>query len=518
MKSRLLSIVFFLLIFSCLDAELFAFGKKEAESVPPVNTEWILCVTAPDVSGLPLTRQITGDNVARNLVRDLQHLSFRKRGGEEAAYYEDYAWVTARAAAAKAISTKRAERDLLVYKGNQQWKYRKDLKAADEAILKLEEDLAKIDAASPVAEAEPLFKLAETNNNGTFPALPVEGYEYLFCKEQKIDAFLASSLSEYHGRTYLNIKMYTLYSRSFSFEDSVLFSSDDISAAFGEISGRLTEAIAAINQAGVIVYASPEDAIATIDGSYAAKDEIHDHSPGTAEVAVRSDHHVPVSLSLELNAGELAEIFINLTPMALAAFEADVPGKPGSKVFLGSQYVGETPLSLELPASGHVYISVETPEGEIGTMIYRDNQLVRGSAEFVQKDGSGIASFGTSMPASAEEKRVAKARKGFYISYGIFWFVLPTSIMVSGHAKTYMKQGDEPWRNPYYATAQVAWMTALGVTISQIVRYLYVSGRDATPIVRVPEKVIEDEMAPEKVVGKEAVVEEDLMEEKEAEE
>ena len=114
MKSRLLVNVFSLLILLFIHGGLSAFGKKETVENMPVNTEWTLCITAPDVSGLPVTRQITGDMAARNLARALKDLSFRQRGEEESAYYRDYAWVTSRATAAKALAAKRSERDLLV--------------------------------------------------------------------------------------------------------------------------------------------------------------------------------------------------------------------------------------------------------------------------------------------------------------------------------------------------------------------------------------------------------------------
>jgi len=509
MKNSFLFTVFFLLIFLFSFRELLAFGKKEEPGNAPVNTEWILCITAPDVSGLPLVHQITGDTVSRNLLKTLQGLNFRQRGDEEAAYYKDFAWTSSRAAAAKALSTKRAERDLLIYKGDRPWRYRKSLRTVDDAILKLEADLAKIDAVAPVVERKPAFKLAASNISGTFPKPPEDGNEYRFCTGQKADAFLVSSLLEYHDRIFLTVRMYTLYNRSFSYEDSVLFSSDDIIGAMEEISGRLVAAVSSINQAGIVVKASPEESTVIIEGSFAEMGEIRTYSPGTVEVAVHSNNYMPVSVPVELRPGELAELFINLTPMGLAAFEANVPGKPGSKVFVGSLYAGETPLKLELPRSAYTYVSVETVDGQVGSIIYRDNDLVKGKADFVWADNSRRADFATSFPVSSEEKRVDRARRGFYAAYGAFWVILPVSLIAAGlagnhidaynyytaspgadsNSQLYKDLYDSAVRYNYVRIgAHIAWGTALAVTISQIVRYLYVSGGDSTPIVRVSDK------------------------------
>ena len=509
------NICFFLfLVFYSSCTGLFAFGKKDLPADKgPVNSDWTICITAPDVSSLPLTRQITGDAVVRNLAKSLQNLDFRIRGEEESAYYQDYAWTKASADAARALDTKRRERDLIVYRGDPKWKYRKNIKSVDADILKLENTLAEISAKAPLVESKPLIKLMEGNKSGTFPSPPAEGGEYRFCTEQKADAFVLCSLAEYHGRLFLNVRMYTLYTRSYTFEDSILFSSDDFGSAMDEISVRLAMVISGSLPAGLVIHASPEAAIVAIDGSFTARDEMHMLPQGTADISVRSDNYVPLSVPLDLKAGEIAEMFVDLTPIGLAAFEANVPGKPGSKVFLGGLYVGETPLSLELPRSEYMYISVETPEGEIGSMAYRDNSFLKGSAQFIQADGGGSASFNTKLPVSAEEKRVDRARRGFYWAYGAFWFILPASILLVSHANSYINEYN--YAMAYYNShnsypfdaktmdkvtsrantwnyirigAHITWGAALGVTFFQIFRYLYVSRTDATPILKVQPK------------------------------
>ena len=178
-------------------------------------------------------------------------------------------------------------------------------------------------------------------------------------------------------------------------------------------------------------------------------------------------------------------------------------------------YVGETPLTLELPRTQFAYISVENSGGEIGSAVYRDNDLVKGSAHFTSINGSpGTMSFNTKAPVSPEEKRVDRARRGFYGAYGAFWVILPATLLTAGIAGNYITAHnyiaanylypDEYdrrkeiydkailGRNISYAAYGVMG-TALGITFFQIFRYLYISGGDSTPIVKAPKKSPETE-------------------------
>ena len=495
-------------------SSLSAFGRRDAEAdTGPVNTEWILCITSIDVSSLPVARHITGDTIVKSLASSVENMDFRVRGEPETAYYRDLAWAKSRAAAAKALQAKRNERDLLVFRGDPSWKYRKNLKTVDAAIAKLEEDMARIDARAPVVERKPVFRFTDGNKNGLYPKAPGEGDEYRFCADQKADAFLAGDLSEYHGRLFLSVRMYTLYTRSFSYEDFVLFSSEDLSGAVDEISVRLAAAVSETLPSAILVAATPSDAMVSIDGTFAGRGDMekYTHSPGAADITVRADNYTPISFTLDINEGELAEIYIDLTSLGSSVLEASVPGNPGSNVFLGSLYIGETPLTLQLPKNQYSYISVETPSGETGSVVYRDNDLVRGSAQFVRAGNSaGAAAFSTKVPVSPGEKRVDRARRGFYGAYGVFWVVLPLAILTAGISGTYINtnnyvQGrppiDDPmsdvereFRNRRFNEATMArkiqigataaWTTTLGITFFQIFRYLYVSGGDSTPLVR----------------------------------
>ena len=521
---RLRAVGFFplvvLLMFSAA-LPLFAFGSKEVPAdITPVNGDYVLCVTDFDASALSQSRQLTGDTVVKKLTGVLLDLSYRMRGEQETAYYRDSAWAKSRADAAKALAAKQNDRDLLIYKGDSAWRYRKNLKTVDDAIAGLTDDLAKIDATAPVVESKPTFTLTDGNKSDTYPAPPKSGDENQFCTDQKADAFLTGTLSEYHGRIYLSIKIYTLYNRSYSYQDSVLFSSEDLNAAMDEISGRLAAAVSGTPPAAIQVHATPSNALVIVDSNHAGRGEMGTatRSPGTAEIVARADNYVPASFSVDLKPGELTDVFIDLTPLSLSAFDVDVPDSPHSRVFVGGLYVGDTPLSLQLPRDSFSYISVETPEGKTASVVYRDNTLVKGNAQFVRKDDtSGSAMLTTKAPVSPEEKRVDKARHAFYTAYGVFWFILPASLLTASIAGTYItannnylaSPGFDPSSSTYsniHSTALASTYVqgaaygvmgvALGVTFFQIFRYLFVSGGDATPIIKAPAPAPAPDSAP----------------------
>ena len=488
MKSKY---IFLLLLFFAMLNAIFASGKKQKEEEKPVNTEWTLCITAFDVSSVPLAWQTAGDTITRSIAAALQNLDFRFRQDEETTYYRDYAWAKNRVAAMDALVKKRNERDALLFKGDPEWKYEKDLKIIDEAILKLEKDVAAVVERVPLVEEKPAFKLSEKNLKGTFPPPPSPGTEYRFSTTEKADAILFGSLSEYYGRMFLDLKMYTRHTNSFSYKNSLLFSTEDLNKAMAEISDHLAQAVSDTFPSAILVRSSPTDAMVTIDGVFMGQGatELRTHSPGKADIAITAGNYIPVSVPLELNPGELAELSVDLTPKGITTFSAEVSGKPGSKVFLGSLYSGETPITLELPKHESTYISVETPEGDVGSLIIRNSSLVRGSAQFTSANDYVKADFFTAAPVSEEEKKVENARRRFYTSYGAFWFILPAALLTAGIAETHEAVNHDAGT---YSTirmgSNIAWGAALGVTLFQVFRYLYVSRQDSTPIVKVPPK------------------------------
>ncbi|GHU01430.1 hypothetical protein FACS1894147_01250 [Spirochaetia bacterium] len=461
-------------------------GGKVEEVVPEVkNSEWVFAVTALDVSALPEDRRLLGETLTRTLLESLRTVETRRRMDKETAYYREYAYVKQRGDTAKKLAAKRNERDQLIYQGDPDWQYRKKLKAIDAEITKLETEYVKAEGEMPSISDKPAFKFAESNSSSTFPAAPAAGSEYRFCQDQKADAFLAGTVSEFNGRLYVSVKMYTKFTRSYSHEDSVLFSIEDTTQAMHELADRLAAALSGEEPAFIAVHAGPEDPPVLINGAFAGRGEValQEHPPGDVTVDVYADDYIAASVPLALQSGEIAELYINLAPLSRQALVIDVPGKPGTLVFRGSLYLGVTPLEVFVPVNGYGYFHVETAEGETGRVV------VAGSGK--PENASTVFDVRTTMPPLPAEKRVDKARKRFYGYYGAFWVILPAALLLAGNSTAYTNQYNRNQTQENYDAATTWYNVSLGAGVAagvaaalmiyQAVKYVGSSDDYSTP-------------------------------------
>lgn len=474
--------VFFSMAALYFTLALPAFGRSSAEEPPqmePLNREWVLCVTAFDVSSFPPERRLIGELVGRNLVRSLNSVDRRVRVSREFAYYEDYARTQSRAEAARALAAKRDERDALFYRGNPRWKYRKDLRALEGEIAELEKAYRAAEALMPNITGEPLFRLSEDSSSAVFPPPPEAGEEFRFCTARQADAFLDGRISEYHGRIFVSIRLYTLYTRSFQYEDSVIFSPEDVHTGVDTLADRLRRVISGTPPAAVLVKTRPANALVLagntlVRGSPEAAEEsektrIVERLPGPVELQVSAENHQYFSTELDLFAGELAEVYIDLKPIALAIFNVSHPQGLRASVYRGSRFAGFTPLTLRVPLGGKEYITLESPGGESASMVYRGFD---GTVEF--------------LPQPPREKQVERFRRKFYGAYGRFWVALPIAYLLSGVASAYTAASSynsgvyDKAINYYYVSMAAAAVSGymLAESFYRLYRYVNNAGED----------------------------------------
>jgi hypothetical protein len=451
---------------------VYAGGKAEEAAADPLSKEWTLCVTTFDVSALPLSRRIVGEVLSVNLVNYLNDISYRIRVSPEYPYYESTAHLKARQEAGKKIAQKRSQRDELLFKGSAEWRYRKDLKAIDAELVKLQEEYAEADAKIPLIEKKPDFRLTGENTRGTFPLPPLPGREYRFCIDQKADGLLTGQISEYHGRIYLVVRIYALYARSVVYEDRVLFSSEDINAAIPEVGSRLIMALEGTPRAIIAVTAKPENAIVSFDRAFAGRGRVEpvERAPGPVEVQIAAPDYAAATVTVDLFAEEFAELQINLSPLGSSLVLLDVPDHPGTAVYQRSLFIGRTPLELNLITNYPEHFSMETSDGYVGSAIIPSGE----------KQADAAFYFKVTPPLA--EGRVDKSRRQFYGAWGRFWFALPLAWMATGIANTVI---DAYNRNPnptrekydeaqaYYQVRLGIGALALGFGLESLVRYIY---------------------------------------------
>jgi hypothetical protein len=415
-------------IFALFPDAVFGMGKAEDTARPdPINTEWVFCITSFDVSALPPSRRILGEVLAAKLVDSLKAVDYRIRVFPEYTFYEGTAWSKARLEAGKKLAAKREERDLLLYQGSAGWRYRRSLETVEKEIARLEEEYKRTEALIPEIGAQPVFKLTGDNDKGVFPPAPKSGGEKQFCITQKADAFLSGTVSEFHGRLYVVLRIFALYADSYIFEDSDIFSPEDLNIAAEQISGRLVAAISGTEPAFVQVAAAPENAMVLINNTYAGrgKTEIMERSPGEVAVTVYADDYTPQVFSLDLMPGELAELSVNLTPLAMSVFNVDLPPDSGGSFYRGSSYIGPIPQTLGLAVNQYEYLRVDTPDGKVSQAV------IFGGSE------PGMVNNLVMRPMIPKGKKdVDTSRRRYYGAYGRFWIALPIAYIIQGLSTT----------------------------------------------------------------------------------
>jgi hypothetical protein len=426
----------------------------------------------------------------KNLAASLTTVDHRVRISPEYAYYEGYALSQARVTAARALSSKRNERDLLLYRGDPQWKYKRSLKTIDDDIVRLEENLRKANEVIPLVAGEPVFKLASGNITGSFPEPPKAGGEYRFCRGQTFDAFLSGRVTEFHGRIYITMRLYALYTNSYIYEDEIIFSPDALDGVVEEFAGRLVRVLSGTLPSAFIVRADPPETLVLINKTFAGRGEIElqERSPATILIDLSAENYIPQSVEIVLHPGELTEVDVTLQKEVLTETEINVPKEGDVLLYQGAQYVGQAPLTLKLPAYQLEYINARSSSGRVAAAVFVTPDIL---------DGSASVSLRLKIPLPVGQKRVEKARRQHYWAWGATWIAGITAWMVNGFYTSQLDgyqlgllSGPDQM---YKDTNTLRWVSigAIGLIIAaagnellQTGLYLYKAGADATPIIK----------------------------------
>jgi len=476
----------FVLIFLVLTMPLFAKGQSDAAEIKTQNDEWFLCITNFDASSLPADKSNISEIILKELTNRLKSINYHTRISPEYAYYEEYAWARARASAAKTLSAKIDERSRQIYLGDPDWKYRQNIAKMDIEIKNLRAKLEEIDDNAPLINKEPVFKLVSGNLNLVFPAAPEAGGEIRFCTAQKADAFLSGSITDFHGRYFLKLKLYTVFTKSYVWEDSVIFSYGDISAAIDEVTRKLIIVLSGNPPAALEVKVEPETTLVLINRSFASRGDssLTEYPPGKITVTASAPDHESLVLETELVSGELTRINLKLNPIEYV--NTDISDNMQNRVYHGALYIGESPLTLRLPANSLEYIEMENVNGRKGSLVFRTQD----SADYAQS-----VSVKMSLPISSG--RVDKERRIYYWVWGSQWitgiatWILYYSYIGANNAAIYgYNQGkvtqefiDNNALIYYFSIGSaVAFGTASIYGIYRMIRYIYYSGKDSAPI------------------------------------
>lgn len=533
----------YLLLFAvlCPALSLFARGKQEEPPPAPIHGEFVLCVTAFDVSDLPPSQKTLGFVLQRELVRDLGAIPYRLRSGEELLRYRELARLAAMQGAASRLAEKRSERDALLYQGLPNWKYKKELKRVAEELRVLEEDFAKAEEQDPPIEAKPLFTISAVNTGegsgppegeddpaAAFPPPPARGDEEAFLWAHNADAVLTGTLRFFYGRIYAEFRIFTR-GGSFVYEDSTIFSPEDFNEASDELKARFLAALSNTEPARLVVHTEPEQAGILVNERAVKSGEELILFPGPVSISVTAEDYYHELKDAELAEGEKAEYSFTLSPKRMETLGLALTGLDAS-VYLGALYLGgggteknedgaesagaeaaETETAdprtaepggpeifiLSIPAGEYRYIRVDTEDGLTGEVI------VKGSLEdlerrFLQADPSagdpGIRTI-TLNPRrlpGPDDKPVERRRQKFYGAYGRFWVTLPLAFIINGVYQSYANSYNTSGAQDLYDKAMTsyyvsigAWVVAGAFLVESLIRlgvYVHTANEESIPL------------------------------------
>jgi len=488
------ALIFIFLIITA--AELAASGRQEEVKAPVYKDEWILCITGLDTKELNAQNTQIGSMILSALNERLNSVSYRTRVSPEYAYYEEITWAEERAAAARALSAKQNERSAFLYRGEPQWRYQRSVAAIDEEIRKLRANLEEIENNAPLISREPVFKIASLNLDNIFPIPPKSGTERRFCTEQGIDAFTSLSISEFHGRFLLDIKLYTVYTNSFSWQDSILFSYNDLSEALDEIIQRLLTAISGNRSVSVTITAEPGDALILVNSSFAGRGGVITgvYPPGTFIIDAAGADYERLTYETYLTEGQTLNISLILNPVSYGFLEitSEIPGS----IYQGALYMGETPVTLRLPFGSMEYIEMETQNSDKTAVVFQ-----MPSAESYDGSSSLQTQQLSFDPIRSLETGNLNADRSFYYWVwggtwitGILTWVMYNTYIGSNYAVNYDSVYKGSFDSSFYNYNQSMYYATMGTAIAfgavasygiyRLVRYIITADRTASAAVR----------------------------------
>jgi len=486
LKTRILLLF---LIFFALCAHCYAKGAAQQSDSQPVtqNDNWILCLTEFDAASLPAEKANISETVIRELAKRMSAIDYRARISPEYAYYEQYAHTRERSRAAAALNAKLEERSALIYRGDAGWIYRRNAEKLDTEIEALRAALSGVESSSPLINSEPSFTLSAANLDNIFPSAPSSGNEYRFCASQDFDAFLSGAIADFYGRYLLTIRLYAVFTRSYIWEDSIIFSNNDLEDALSDLSRRLLIVLSGNVPASVTVNALPSEALILINGSFAGRGEAEktDYPPGLLTVTASAEDHQSVTYEIELLPGETVDINFNLNSFEYG--NAGIFSNIQGSVYHGALYLGQTPLTVRLPAGSMEYLELLTEDSSRVALVF-DTPL---AANFYQP-----VTMTAVFPLL--NGGVEKDRTSFYWAFGGTW-IAGIAAWISYYTfagadaaimHNYSNTGtvNQNFYNNYqlmnniYIGSIVAAGAAAVYGIYRLIMYIYNSTRDNTPV------------------------------------
>lgn len=488
-RHRLLTLcLIFFFIFSL--TSLFGLGKseetKQVESVE--KPELIVYICDVDISQMPEEQKIVGLRIRSVFVQTLKHINERKRSAIEVARYKEKIWQEQKNTAAKALAEARNNRDMLLFKGYSQQKYKIEYDKMTTIISDLEKKYINTLKQPPKIAETARLVLHKDTAGGIFASGPQSAERQQFCKDRGIDFLLISSLHELFGRWVLSYNIYRSIDNIDIYSDAIAFLPEELETILPNMVSALYEGFSGSPTGAVKVSVEPSSATIALDDVCMGKGitSVIEGPPGTVSVSISHPGYYPLNFSMDRTPNELHTAEVSLTPIAVHAFDIVSSVPEIYDIYIDGLYQGKTPLTIEMPQGNYSMLIVKK-SGDQETQ----------SVPLILQTKDGIVHVSDTLLQSQSERPVEGARRKFYNAFGRFWIALPVAYVLNGVANTYINaiyySENQDLVDPatkWYYSAQAAWLITGVFLIESVYRlgcYLYSANRKSSSVLE-PQK------------------------------
>ncbi len=320
----------------------------------------------------------------------------------------------------------REERDSLLFQDLRAPQREDRLAELTDRVRRLEERLRQLQEAGPesveVTGEKPVEFLQGKEEGGLLE--PPAFAPLRFARQQNAELLIWGELQPLEDYLFLEIRALSapLEKEIYEYRDAV--QREEIYTVLGEVTDRLAELVLGRMWSGLALPGLPADCEVWLDGRFAGTgaDRLPYLTPGEHDVRLACPGGREQEARVTLLPGRVKELALELRerPPRMIRLSSQ---PPGAQVYLGSRYVGTTPLELERPSSRARVLLHRDGFGD--TAAYLDAGTP-GSLELKLEPLIGD-------PAAIQ----AKERRSFYRSFGIWALSFPVPFFLYGMTVDY---------------------------------------------------------------------------------
>ncbi len=435
-----------------------------AGDVLPVDTRDSLSLSfgALSVEGVPAEYQYLSLSIPGLLRETLSRVETRIQDADEHAAYAATLRASALEDVDRQIRSTVASRDALLFDRSVQTSARRDRFSAELADLR-ELRTSLLDSRTEDFVVQSELPVRHVDADESLRGFPSPG------ETPGSDLLVSGALAYEDEYLLITLGLYRTLTEDVRTIGPVLVRPEDVNDEIGALSDRIARLLLGRDFASLIIDPGRPEAAIYVDGRLEGFGRlvIPYTQTGTREVRISASGFRGFRTDVDLASGEQRELSVDLAPHPRTAVQV-VTEPAGAQLFVGAEFVGNTPVSLDRP------VGPRTAE------LRHEGYLSR---RFVL-DTEGDANLAFTLAAAERDPRqeLIDSREGFYRSLGLFAVSVPVPLMLGGIFQSEVSyvagnvaipDSERQERGAYLASIQTAQAVGVALSASLLVHSLW---------------------------------------------